>query len=110
MGSQGGGVSSSEGGSGPWDGAELCAGAVVPEGSVERVPRLFALVEREGECGRRLFAWGVEIGAHASVFWPDGRVVAHCDSGVGAREMFALIRDVVLVWVAHPVDGHCGEC
>ncbi|WP_019854622.1 hypothetical protein [Actinopolyspora mortivallis] len=110
VGSQGGGVCASEGESEAWGGAELFAGAVIPEEAAGVVPRVFALLERGGECGRRLFAWGVEIGAHASVFWPDGRVLGHCDSGVGAREMFALIRDVVLVWVECPGEGHCGEC
>ncbi|NYH79079.1 hypothetical protein FHR84_002413 [Actinopolyspora biskrensis] len=64
-------------------------------------PKVFALLERHGEHGTELFAWGVEIGAHASVFRPDGGILAHCESGLDAWEMFSIIRDVVLVWPRH---------
>lgn len=71
---------------------------MVPERELDPGPRVFALLERRGEHGAELFAWGVEIGAHASVFHPDGVILAHCESGLDAWEMFSIIRDVVLVW------------
>ncbi|WP_017973052.1 hypothetical protein [Actinopolyspora halophila] len=71
-------------------------------------PRVFALLERHGEHGTELFAWGVEIGAHASVFHPDGVILAHCESGTDAWEMFSIIRDVVLVWPRR-ADQHPGD-
>lgn len=66
-------------------------------------PKVFALVERFGRYETELFAWGVQVGDHASVFAEDGRVLAHCDSADGAQRMFSIIRDVVLVWPSPPV-------
>ncbi|ASU77910.1 hypothetical protein CDG81_05825 [Actinopolyspora erythraea] len=60
---------------------------------------MFALLERTGpDPGElELYAWGVEVGGSANVFQSDGHVLAHCGSAEGARRMFGIIRDVVLV-------------
>ncbi|SDK72182.1 hypothetical protein SAMN04487820_111173 [Actinopolyspora mzabensis] len=62
-------------------------------------PQVFALLERtDPESGELdLYAWGVEVGGSANVFRSDGHVLAHCGSAEGARRMFGIIRDVVLV-------------
>ncbi|SFD68860.1 prepilin-type processing-associated H-X9-DG domain-containing protein [Actinopolyspora alba] len=66
----------------------------------DSAPRVFALLERtDPESGElELYAWGVEVGGSANVFRADGHVLAHCCSAEGARRMFGIIRDVVLVW------------
>ncbi|SDP62096.1 hypothetical protein SAMN04487905_106100 [Actinopolyspora xinjiangensis] len=66
----------------------------------DSAPRVFALLERtDPESGElELYAWGVEVGGSANVFQSDGHVLAHCGSAEGARRMFGIIRDVVLVW------------
>ncbi|GAB3544528.1 prepilin-type processing-associated H-X9-DG protein [Actinopolyspora lacussalsi] len=67
---------------------------------LECCPKVFALLERtDPESGElELYAWGVKVGGSANVFRADGHVLAHCGSAEGARRMFGIIRDVVLVW------------
>lgn len=83
--------------------APLCAepefAALAERLVADFAPRLFALLEEEGErVDGRIFAWGMAFGDHAEVVGADRAMRGSFDSADSARLMFSRCGKMRLVW------------
>jgi hypothetical protein len=76
---------------------------LVRELVVDTAPRMFALVEEEGErADAWAYAWGLEFGDHVAVVVPHERMARRYDSATEAHETMSHRRKLRLVWCPSP--------